>query len=72
MSDGIGPTLFMFQVEQKNLSYICADCPELVTVDPRGTASRNQCPAVFSWVGVWGVILITALALAWLFWFAQF
>ena len=62
----------MLQVEQKNLGYVRADYLEPLTVEPRGAASGNQCPAVFSWVGIWGVILITALALAWLFWFAPF
>ena len=71
MSDGRGLTLHV-PGGAKGLVYVCADCLELVTVEPRGAASGNQCPAVFSWVGIWGVILITALALAWLFWFAQF
>ena len=63
MSDGIGPTLFMFQVEQKNLSYICADCPELVTVDPEGQLpeiNAQQCSLGLGF-GVWFWLLLWLL-----------
>lgn len=52
----------MFQVEQR-LGYVCAECLELVTVEPRGQLLEISAQQCSLGLGFGGVILITALAL---------